>query len=65
MGLGRLVYLTHTRPEISYGVNILPQIMQTPRSGHWVAALRLARYLRRSRGQVVLLSSAKPSSHRI
>jgi len=55
--VGRLVYLTHTKPEISYAVNMLAQFMQTPRSDHWDAALRLVRYLKGCPGRGILLSS--------
>ena len=33
--VGRLVYLTYTRPELSYAVHILTQFMQHPRTKHW------------------------------
>lgn len=56
--VGRLVYLTHTKPEISYAVNMLAQFMQKPLSDHWDAALRLVRYLKGCPGQGILLSSA-------
>ncbi|KAL9299192.1 putative RNA-directed DNA polymerase [Arabidopsis thaliana] len=55
--VGRLVYLTHTKPEISYAVNMLAQFMQTPLSDHWDAAIRLVRYLKGCPGQGILLSS--------
>ncbi|KAG7558923.1 Ribonuclease H-like superfamily [Arabidopsis thaliana x Arabidopsis arenosa] len=55
--VGRLVYLTHTKPEISYAVNMLAQFMQKPQLDHWEAALRLVRYLKGCPGQSILLSS--------
>ncbi|KAG7532447.1 Reverse transcriptase RNA-dependent DNA polymerase [Arabidopsis thaliana x Arabidopsis arenosa] len=55
--VGRLVYLTHTKPEISYAVNMLAQFMQKPLLDHWEAALRLVRYLKGCPGQGILLSS--------
>ncbi|XP_019091105.1 PREDICTED: uncharacterized protein LOC109128712 [Camelina sativa] len=46
--VGRLMYLTHTRPELSYAVNILAQFMQTPLMDHWDSALNVVRYLKSS-----------------
>ncbi|KAG7568082.1 Reverse transcriptase RNA-dependent DNA polymerase [Arabidopsis thaliana x Arabidopsis arenosa] len=58
--VGRLVYLTHTRPELSYAVNNLAQFMQVPLIDHWEAAQRLVRYLKSSPGQGILLSFMAP-----
>lgn len=58
--VGRLLYLTHTRPELSYAVNILAQFMQVPLIDHWEAAQRLVRYLKSSPGQGIVLSSTAP-----
>ena len=54
----RLIYLTITRPEITYAVNILSQFMHTPRRPHYDAALRVLRYIKSSPGAGILLSSA-------
>ena len=53
--VGRLIYLTLTRPELSYSVHILAQFMHQPREAHWEAALRVVRYLKGSPGQGILL----------
>lgn len=44
--IGRLIYLTFTRPELNYIVHILSQFMQKPLEEHWLAALRVVRYLK-------------------
>jgi hypothetical protein len=53
--IGRLIYLTITRPEITYSVHILSQFMQSPQQAHWDAAMRVLRYLKSSPGQGIVL----------
>lgn len=53
--VGRLIYLSVTRPDLAYSVHILSQFMQQPREDHWEAALRVVRYLKKSPGQGILL----------
>ena len=55
--VGRLIYLTITRPDISFAVNILSQFMHAPRKPHWDAALRVVRYLKNNLGNKLLFSS--------
>ncbi|KAK2993240.1 hypothetical protein RJ640_015719 [Escallonia rubra] len=58
--IGHLVYLTITRPDICYAVHVLSQFMQSPRSQHWDAALRVLRYLKVTPGQGLFLSTDSP-----
>uniref|UniRef100_A0A2N9IU69 Integrase catalytic domain-containing protein n=1 Tax=Fagus sylvatica TaxID=28930 RepID=A0A2N9IU69_FAGSY len=44
--VGSLVYLTVTRPDISYAIHIVSQFMAAPRSLHYTAVLRILRYLK-------------------
>ncbi|XP_071723249.1 uncharacterized mitochondrial protein AtMg00810-like [Rutidosis leptorrhynchoides] len=49
--IGRLLYLTITRPDISYSVNHISQFMHRPKDSHYQAALRIIRYVKKDPGQ--------------
>lgn len=55
--VGRFIYLSLTRPDLSYAVHILSQFMKAPLVAHWEAALRLVRYLKGTPAQGILLRS--------
>ena len=44
--IGRLLYLSITRPDVSYAVQHLSQFVSTPRQPHMAATLHLAQYLK-------------------
>lgn len=37
--VGRLVYLSITRPELNYAIRVLSQVMHKPREAHWDAVV--------------------------
>ena len=52
--VGKLIYLTHTRPDIAYTVGVLSQFMHAPRVSHMHAAHRVLRFLKGTAGRGLL-----------
>jgi hypothetical protein len=55
--VGRLIYLTITRPEITYAVNALSQFMHSPLQPYMTAAIQVLCYLKSSPEKGILMSS--------
>lgn len=55
---GKLIYLTITRPDISFAVQALSQFSHQPCSSHMQALLRVLRYLKLCPGQGLHFSSS-------
>ncbi|XP_075490977.1 uncharacterized protein LOC142529351 [Primulina tabacum] len=55
--IGRLIYLTVTRPDICFAVQLLSQFMHNPKTSHMEAAVRVLKYLKGTPRQGILLSS--------
>nr|KYP42363.1 hypothetical protein KK1_036236 [Cajanus cajan] len=49
--VGRLIYLTSTRPDIAFATQQLSQFMSNPTQAHLNAALRVLRYLKGCPGE--------------
>ncbi|XP_015160242.1 uncharacterized mitochondrial protein AtMg00810-like [Solanum tuberosum] len=54
--VGKLLYLTMTRPDISFTIQNLSQFMHNPKKSHMEAALRVVRYLKNAPELGILLS---------
>ncbi|XP_019053901.1 PREDICTED: uncharacterized protein LOC109114922 [Nelumbo nucifera] len=52
--VGRLLYLSMTRPNIAYAVGVLSQFMHAPKATHLEAAHRVLRYLKKFPGTGLL-----------
>ena len=53
--IGKLIYLTITRPNIYFVVQLISQFMQHPKQSHWMDALRVVRYVKESPGLGIFL----------
>lgn len=59
--VGRLIYLTVTRPDIMFAVQQLSQFMATPTDQHWKLGLRVLKYLQGTKHlQLVFKPSREP-----
>jgi hypothetical protein len=49
--IGKLLYLTNTRPDIAYATQQLSQFLHKPKMTHYNAACRVVRYLKHNPGR--------------
>ena len=49
--VGRLIYLSHTRPDIAFAVSVVSQCMHSPKESHLEAVYKILRYLKGSPGR--------------
>lgn len=57
--VGKLIYLSHTRPDIAYAVGVISQFMHKPLVEHMEAAIRVIRYLKSSPGKGIFFRKNK------
>eukprot|EP00253_Pinus_taeda_P016179 PITA_16179 len=56
--VGKILYLTHTRPDLSFVVGLIARFIQTPCESHWKVAKIILHYVRESTvGYVFTLGS--------
>ena len=48
--MGKLIYLSHTRPDIVYVMSVESQFMHSPLKSHMEAMYRIIRYLKTTSG---------------
>ncbi|XP_015160319.1 uncharacterized mitochondrial protein AtMg00810-like [Solanum tuberosum] len=53
--IGKINYLTHTRPDLSFVMLTLSQFMHMPTNDHYNAGPRVIRYLKKSQAMASLL----------
>ncbi|RVW18267.1 Retrovirus-related Pol polyprotein from transposon RE1 [Vitis vinifera] len=49
--VGKLIYLSHTRPDIGFSVSVVSQFMNNPTEKHMTAVIRILRYLKMTSGK--------------
>ncbi|XP_068666400.1 uncharacterized mitochondrial protein AtMg00810-like [Aristolochia californica] len=54
--VGRLIYLSHTRPDVAYAVSVVSQFMHAPSEEHMEVVYRILRYLKNTPRKGLLFS---------
>ncbi|BFG38701.1 hypothetical protein CerSpe_249750 [Prunus speciosa] len=54
--VGRLIYLSHTRPDIAYAISVVSQFMHSPSEVHMEAVMRILQYLKSTPGKGLMFS---------
>lgn len=54
--VGKLIYLTHIRSDITYAMSVVSQFMHAPSEEHMNAVYRILRYLKSATGNALLYS---------
>ena len=55
--VGELIYLSHTRPDISFPVSVVSRYMHDPRKSHMDAVYHILRYLKSAPGKGLLFKN--------
>ena len=57
--VGKLIYLSHTRPDITYVVGIVSQFMHSPTKRHLEATYHILKYLKGTPGKGLLFTKSR------
>ena len=63
--VGKLIYLSHTRPDIGYSVSMVSQFMNNPNEEHMEAVYRILRYLKLTPGKGLYFGKSTDKSIKI
>lgn len=55
--VGKLNYLTLTRPDISFPVSVVSQFLNSPCDSHWNAVVRILKYIKRAPGNGLVFTN--------
>ena len=55
--VGKLLYLTITRPDIAFATQLLSQFMHYPKTSHINAATRVVKYVKHAPGLGIFMSA--------
>lgn len=55
--VGKLLYLTITRPDIAFATQLLSQFMHNPKTSHMNAAMRVVKYVKHAPGLGIFMSA--------
>ena len=58
--VGALIYLTHTRPDITYAVQQICKYMHNPGRAHWSAVRRIVKYIKQTRHYKLTIDGHQP-----
>jgi len=57
--IGKLIYLTVTKPNITFVVRVLSKFIHQPRETHWLAAMRVLPYIKSCLGKGLVYKKYK------
>lgn len=62
--VGKLIYLSHTCPDIVFAISMVSQFMHSPYEEHLEAVYRILRYIKTHQGEDYFLRNAKREKSR-